>query len=65
MRQQKPTFQFHNPNTPEDTAAYLLSLLLEANRWKLEQALQAIEASVTQDPHPVTDGSAGVREGLA
>ena len=64
MRQQKPTFRFHNPNTPEETAAYLLSLLLEANQWKLEQALQEIEARSKQDPRQVTDGSNGFREGL-
>lgn len=40
MKQQKLNFRFHNPNTAEDTADYILRLLLEANREKLEQLLR-------------------------
>ncbi len=61
---QTPIFTFHNPNTPADTGAYLLKLLLEANRWKLERALQEIEARSKQEPRQVTEGSYGFQEGL-
>ena len=48
MKQQPLRFRFHNPNTPEDTADYLIQLLLEANQWKLEQALQGSESRADQ-----------------
>lgn len=35
----KLNFRFHNPNTTEGTADFLLHILLEANRGKLETLL--------------------------
>lgn len=43
MKQQKLNYRFHNPNTAEDTADYILKLLLEANCEKLEQVLQKVQ----------------------
>ena len=45
VKQQTLNIRFHNPNTSEDTADYLLKLLSEANQKKLEQALQEIKVS--------------------
>ena len=33
-------FHFHNPNTPEVTAEYLLAVLIEANAKKVEDAIR-------------------------
>lgn len=40
IAKRKLNFRFHNPNTPEETAGYILRVLIEANRGKLEQAIQ-------------------------
>lgn len=40
MKQQPLTFHLHTPGTAEHTADYILKILLEANREKLEQALR-------------------------
>lgn len=48
MKQQKLNFRFHNPNTAEDTSDYILKLLLEANREKLEQILRESNAGQAQ-----------------
>lgn len=34
------TFRFHDPNTPEVTAEYLLAILIEANAKKVEDAIR-------------------------
>lgn len=44
MNQQKLTFRFHNPNAVDDTATYILKLLLDANRGKMEQEIQVTES---------------------
>lgn len=36
----KLNFRFHNPNTVEDTADYIVGILMESNRGKLEEILQ-------------------------
>ena len=40
MKKQKLNYRFHNPNTPEATADYIIKVLMEANKKKLEQALK-------------------------
>ena len=51
MAKQKLNLHFHNPNTTEATADYILKMFLEANREKVEQAMQAA-AEVTESPPP-------------
>ena len=36
----KLQFRFHNPNTAEETANYILKIFLEVNQKKLERVLQ-------------------------
>ena len=36
----KLNFRFHNPNTSEDTADYIVKIFMEANKTKLERSLQ-------------------------
>lgn len=40
MAKQKLNFRFHNPNTAEATADYILKMFIEANKEKVEQAMQ-------------------------
>lgn len=40
MVKRKLNYRFHNPNTAEVTADYLLKILIEANTEKVERAVQ-------------------------
>ncbi|MFR1833724.1 MAG: hypothetical protein ACLSX5_11290 [Lachnospiraceae bacterium] len=40
MKKRKLNYRFHNPNTAEVTADYLLKVLIEANTSKVERAIQ-------------------------
>lgn len=40
MKKQALNYRFHNPNTAEATADYILEILLEANCNKAEQAIR-------------------------
>ena len=40
MKQRKLNYRFHNPNSAEDTADFLCKLLIEANRGKVERAME-------------------------
>lgn len=39
-RKRKLNYRFHNPNTPEKTADYILKVFIEVNSGKAEQAIQ-------------------------
>lgn len=38
-KKQKLNYRFHNPNTPEATAEYIIKILIEANQKKVERIL--------------------------
>lgn len=40
MEKTKLNYRFHNPNSAEDTAEFLCKLLIEANRGKVERAME-------------------------
>ena len=40
MKRQKMNYRFHNPNTAEVTADYILKVMIEANTEKVEKILQ-------------------------
>lgn len=40
MKKRKLNYRFHDPNTAETAANYLLKVLIEANTSKVEQAIQ-------------------------
>ena len=40
MKKRKLNYRFHDPNTAEPAANYLLKVLIEANTSKAEQAIQ-------------------------
>lgn len=39
MKKRKLNYRFHNPNSVEATADYLLKVLMEANKKKVEEAI--------------------------
>ena len=62
MKKRKLNYRFHNPNTAEVTADYLLKILIEANASKVEQAIQ--EAADELPNEPKHDGGYHHRAGL-
>ncbi len=40
MKKRKLNYQFHDPNPAEVTADYILKILIEANRGKVEEILR-------------------------
>lgn len=40
MGKKKLNYRFHNPNTVETTADYILKILIEANSKKVEEAIK-------------------------
>ena len=40
MKQRKLNYRFHNPNSADDTANYLIKILIEANAGKVERAIE-------------------------
>lgn len=50
MKKQKLNYRFHNPNTAEVTADYILKVFVEANMKKVERAMQeAAKVSAKED----------------
>lgn len=49
MKKQSLNYRFHNPNTAEATADHIVKILLETNRGKVEQAIQAVSQSSQQE----------------
>ncbi len=50
MKKQKLNYCFHNPNTAEVTADYILKIFIEMNTKKVERVMQeVIERSLEED----------------
>ena len=49
VAKQKLNFRFHNPNTAEATADYILKMFIEASKEKVEQAMRDA-AEVAETP---------------
>ena len=49
MKQRKLNYRFHNPNSAEDTADFLCTLLIEANAGKVERAIEEAAARCVED----------------
>lgn len=50
MKKQKLNYRFHNPNTAEVTADYILKVFIEANEKKVERVMQeAANKSAEED----------------
>ena len=42
MKKQKLNYRFHNPNTAEVTADYILKVFIEVNAKKVERVMQEV-----------------------
>lgn len=50
MKKQKLNYRFHNPNTAEVTADYILKVFIEVNAKKVERVMQEVaEKSAEED----------------
>ncbi len=49
MKKRKLNYIFHNPNTPEATADYLLKLFIEVNTPKVEAAIRRAALSAKNE----------------
>ncbi len=47
MKQPKLKYNFHNPNTPEKSADYILKVFIDSGLLKVEQAIK--ESTVHKD----------------
>ena len=57
MKKRKLNYRFHNPNTAEVTADYLVKILIEANSEKVEKAVakamtQTLMEQQSHEEHP-------------
>ena len=49
MKQRKLNYRFHNPNSAEDTANYLLEILIKANAGKVERAIEEAASKCAEE----------------
>ena len=49
MKRQKQNYRFHNPNTAEVTADYILKVFIEANMKKVERAMQEAAKKIAEE----------------
>ena len=52
MKKQKLNYRFHNPNTAEVTADYILKVFIEVNAKKVDRVMQEVaERNMEEDKH--------------
>ncbi len=49
MKKQKLNYRFHNPNTAEVTADYILKVFIEVNAKKVERIMQGVVAESSEE----------------
>lgn len=49
MKKRKLNYRFHNPNSAEATADYILKIFIEANSEKVEKAIQEAAEQESQE----------------
>lgn len=54
MKQRKLKYRFHNPNTPEATADYILKTMIDVNTTKVDKI---IEATASGTPNGLGEGN--------
>ena len=50
MKKPKLHYTFHNPNGPEETAAFLIKLFIEVNQPKVEQIIRQAQEAALDSP---------------
>lgn len=49
VARKKLNYRFHNPNTVEATAEYILKVFMEVNEKKVERAMQKVAKNVLKE----------------
>ena len=49
MKKRKLNYRFHNPNTAEVTADFLLKVIIEANEDKVEKAIREAAEQISEE----------------
>ena len=49
MKKRKLNYRFHNPNTAEATADYILEILIEANKEKVDHAIKKASLEIERE----------------
>lgn len=49
MAKKKLNYRFHNPNSAEDTVELIFSILIEANKGKVERAVEEAALKVVEE----------------
>ncbi|MBP3618108.1 MAG: hypothetical protein J6J38_08740 [Lachnospiraceae bacterium] len=55
MKTTKLNYRFHNPNSAEDTADFLCKLLIEANRGKVERAMERAASRCAEESEYIVE----------
>ena len=50
LKKPKLHYTFHNPNGPEETAAFLIKLFIEVNQPKVEQIIRQAQEAALDSP---------------
>lgn len=58
MKKRKLEYHFHNPNTAEETADYILKVFIEVNKKKVEEAVKMAANEITDDAEMDSEHSA-------
>ena len=51
MKERKLNYRFHNPNTAEATADYILKIFIQANMGKVERAIAQASNQLPDAPY--------------
>ena len=55
MKDRKLNYRFHNPNSAEDTADFLCTLLIEANAGKVERAIEEAASKCAEESEYIAE----------
>ena len=55
MKQRKLNYRFYNPNSAEDTANYLVKILIEANAGKVERAIEEATSMCAEESEYIAE----------
>ena len=55
LKQRKLNYRFHNPNSAEDTANYLVKILIEVNTEKVERAIEEAASRCAEESEYIVE----------
>ena len=55
LKQRRLNYRFHNPNSAEDTANYLVKILIDANAAKVERAIEEAASRCAEESEYIAE----------